>query len=162
MRGIARSLLLALTLVAAAGSPAWSHVGVLEVPASTPAPVAAPLTFLVAATPEATPIWPLVAVLVAVALAALPPRRAVAFALVLLLALFAVESGVHSVHHLADQQGAAQCVVAAASAHVHGLSLDAPVDALWLPTPVGTVVVADPTRPGARLVRSDEGRAPPA
>src|SRR5687768_749326 len=114
MRGTARSLLLALTLVVAAGSPAWSHVGVMELPADTPAPVAAPVTFLVAATPEATPIWPFVAVLVAAALAALPPRRAVALALVLLLALFAVESGVHSVHHLADQQGAAQCVVAAA------------------------------------------------
>ena len=160
MRGIARSLVLAAGLVVAAGSPAWSHVGVSDLPTSVP--IAAPTTFLVAATPVASPLWPFVALLLVGVLASLPRRRAVAFGLVLLLAVFAAESGIHSVHHLADQQGSMHCMIAAASAHLHGVALDNAIEARWLPTPVGAVVAAEPTRPGARLLRPDEGRAPPA
>jgi len=91
----------------------------------------------------------------------LAPRRVLIVALVLVLAVIAVEEGVHSVHHLADQRAASHCAVAAASAHVQGAAEPIAVPEVWIPTPIATVVASEPDRPGSRPLRPDEGRAPP-
>ena len=119
---------------------------------------------IAAAVPAPMPLWPLAATLALAALAPIvaAPRRALRIALVLLLAVSAVESGVHSVHHLADRQAASHCAVALATAHVQGASMEAPCATAWSKSPVGTVVVAEAVRPGSSPLRPDEGRAPPA
>ena len=165
--------LLVLAVLAAANLAApelaSAHLRRADALVDTPAVVPAPLAdvrpvSIAPATPAPRPLWPLAAglALAGLALTVVAPRRALRLALVLLLVVFTAESAVHSVHHLADQQAAKHCVIAAASAHVHGVSLDAPAQTLWLPTPVGAVAAAAPDRPGARPLRPDEGRAPPA
>ena len=80
------------------------------------------------------PAWPLVAVLVALGLAgARKPRRALALALVVIVAIFALESGVHSVHHLTDVDRGESCAVASASQHISGTE----VDVSWLRVAAG-------------------------
>ena len=89
------------------------------------------------------------------------PRRALYVALVLVIATFAVEAGVHSVHHLADRQATMHCALSLASAHVQGASAEPSVTP-WVPIAVATVTIVDAVRPGASPLRPDEGRAPPA
>jgi hypothetical protein len=89
------------------------------------------------------------------------PRRALVLALVLVLGVLAVETGVHSVHHLADRQAAAECAVAWATAHVPGATQPTAPDATWVPTPLGAVPLPTVDRPGRRSSRPGEGRAPP-
>jgi hypothetical protein len=89
------------------------------------------------------------------------PRRALVLALALVLGVLAVETGVHSVHHLADRQAAAECAVAWATAHVPGATQPTAPDATWVPTPLGAVPLPTVDRPGSRSSRPDEGRAPP-
>jgi hypothetical protein len=131
---------------------------IAPVPAVPPAPaVPAP------AAPPMRPLPPSVALAVALGVALTARRRVLVTALALVLVVLAVETGVHSVHHIADRQGAADCVVAMASANVHGTAASSPMaHALWIPGPVGAVVAPAPERPGARPLRPDEGRAPPA
>jgi hypothetical protein len=165
-------LFLALLLVASLAAPAdlFAHVRLAESPAAPVKSIAVgaiadtrPVS-IVAATPAPRPLWPLAAglALAGLGLAIAAPRRALGVTLVVVLAAFAIETGVHSVHHMADQKAATQCVVSAASAHVQGASIEAPTCATWVPSPVGTVAVAEAVRPGASPVRPDEGRAPPA
>jgi hypothetical protein len=74
-----------------------------------------------ATSPLTLPWTALAAALVLVVGVARRPRRAFALAIVLILALFAFEDGVHSVHHLNDPTGRAACAVAlAASTHAAG------------------------------------------
>ena len=135
----------------------------------TPAVVLAPLadlpaTVLRAAPPGAGPIplvLGLVAGLVLVAVSRRQPRRAFVLALVVLLAAFAVESGIHSVHHLGERSATA-CVLAAAAGHLTlGLQdVSSAVGALLGPT--GTIAderLAVPAAPGLGRVLA---RAPPA
>lgn len=106
--------------------------------------------------------WPALAIVAAaVALGWWRPRRAVALALVLLLAVFAFEDGLHSVHHGLDQAQAASCQVAAAAAHLHGTLVDgiAPCDVI-LPVVV-LAVETSPSDPIAPLASPEQGRAPP-
>ena len=75
--------------------------------------------------------WPaLVFVAAAVALGSRGPRGAAALALVLLLAVFAFEEGLHSVHHGMNHAPASSCQVAAAGAHLNATAVDdvAPCD----------------------------------
>jgi hypothetical protein len=168
MRGVLRVLLVNLAVVAVtilvAGGPAGAHVGAPEtLEVFTPATSAAVPVLAADLASAHVPLWPLAALAVAALIAArIPPRRTLGLALVALLAVFAAESAVHSVHHLADRQTATQCVVALASAHVHGAAADVPAATEWLPAVVGEIALAEPDRPGARPLRPDEGRAPPA
>ena len=88
--------------------------------------------------------------------------RAVALALSLLLAVFAVEAAVHSVHHLADRAAAADCSVLASSQHLAWGAAD-PVDT---GRPQLDVTAAPLRRseeaPRGPLHRPVQGRAPPA
>ena len=116
-----------------------------------------------AAAPE-TPGFPwsaLAIVAAAVALGWRRPRRAAALALVLLLAVFAFEDGLHSVHHGLDQAQASSCPVAAAGTHLSATPVDgvAPCDVI-LPV-VALAVETSPSDPIARLASPEQGRAPP-
>src|SRR5687767_617340 len=144
MRVLSRTLVSLGLLVAAhvAVDDAWAHVRRAEAPLTTavtdtePAvvsPAPALPDAVIAAGPAPASLWPLLALIPLAALAAAPPRRALGLALIALLAVFAAESAVHSVHHLADQQAATQCAVSVASAHLHGATLDAPDDGVWRP-----------------------------
>jgi hypothetical protein len=96
------------------------------------------------------------------ALGIVAPRRTLVTAIVLVLGVLTVETGVHSVHHLTDRQAAADCVVASATAHVHGATDVTAPDAIWLPTPLGIAPLLTVDRPAGRPSRPDAGRAPPA
>jgi hypothetical protein len=151
-------------------TPAVAQEPVPPVPSSvtaSPAPDVAPggaaTRISPIPTPSSTaPVWAalLLALLAGVTLVA--PRRVLIVALVLVLAVIAVEEGVHSVHHLADQRAASHCAVAAASAHVQGAAVPLAVPAVWIPTPIATVVASESDPPGSRPLRPDEGRAPPS
>jgi hypothetical protein len=165
------SLVVLGLLFAGGATPAWAHprqaqpVAVVQpVAVEQPGPAAIPGAPLVAAAPalNTVPAWAALGLLLALALALSAPRRTLVGALALVLVVLAAETGVHSVHHLADPQAAAECVVAVASAQVHGTAQAIAVYDLHVFTPVAAVLAPEPDRPGARLLRPDEGRAPPA
>lgn len=89
-------------------------------------------------------------------------RRVLALALCLVLAVFAVETGAHSVHHLTDPRAASECSVLAAT---QNLACDAAVPVVVSRPPL-VVVAAPPARsddgPRWLLHRPRSGRAPPA
>jgi hypothetical protein len=158
------AVLLAVTLLAGA-TAAWAHpvAEVVTVQAEPPAAAAPPAPAAPVETPATTmPLALVVGLVLAVAGVAAAPRRALALALVLVLGLLALELGIHSVHHLGDRQAASQCDVASASTHVHGATPQAPTCAPWVPTLLGAVLAPEAGQPGGRLIRPDEGRAPPA
>ena len=134
----------------------------------TPAVVLAPLADLPAIALRAGPpvagpiplVLGLVAGLIFVAVSRRQPRRAFVLALVVLLAVFAVESGIHSVHHLGERSATA-CVLAAAGHLTLCLQDVSPVVAALL-GPTGTVAderLAVLAAPGLGRVLA---RAPPA
>jgi hypothetical protein len=129
---------------------------------TAPAPPAAPVADPAPASPGMVPLAPAIAVGLGLAAMVLLRRRACVAGLALVLVVLALETGVHSVHHLADRQGAADCVVALATAQVHGTAEAPPADhGSWITEPVGAVRAPAPDRPGTRPLRPDEGRAPP-
>lgn len=130
---------------AAPSTAAWS---------AAPAPRAVPWAGVLAAAAAAMPAW-------------LRTRRAFALALVLVLAVLAFENGVHSVHHLGDPRhlndlrSDTTCVVAAATAHVSGTTVDGPTpEHLVLPSPERLVVRQLPSLEALSLA-AHQGRAPP-
>jgi hypothetical protein len=173
MRSLSRLVLLvlALTLAASLGAPGLvsAHVRTLQA-APSPSEVASAAlangaaATIMSATPASRPLWPLTVglALAGLTLAIVAPRRTLRVALVVLLAVFTVEIGVHSVHHLADRHAATHCAVSLASAHVQGASIESSASASWVPMSIGTVAIAEAVRPGASPLRPDEGRAPPA
>src|SRR5262245_21628852 len=158
------AMLMAVSLTLS--TAAWAHPR--PVPPSiddeaTPAPVSIPVPAPAAAPAAPTPLVPGLVLGVTAAAVLASRRRGLVGVLALALIALAGETGVHSVHHLADRQAAAECVVALATAQVHGPVEPAPhVHDLRLDVPIGSVAVASPERPGSRPSRPDEGRAPPA
>ncbi|MGH7333116.1 MAG: hypothetical protein ACREKS_10315 [Candidatus Rokuibacteriota bacterium] len=69
-------------------------------------------------------VW--LAVVVVTLLAVRRLRNVLAIATVLAVIVLVFESGVHSVHHLGDDHGASQCVVASASTHLAGTPAEPP------------------------------------
>jgi hypothetical protein len=144
---IAVAVLAAVLCALALATPAAAHVKSGAPPVTgTQAPVA---------------LWLPALLLAVVALAWRRPRRAVALALVLILAAFAFDIGVHSVHHLGDQERVRDCAVASAAAHV-----PADTGAAFEVAPAlaaSTERAASPGGPSLRsLARSPgRGRAPP-
>jgi len=154
--------------VAFAAAPVDAHVAVaeraaFEAPESLP-PVAAPAPthFLVAGDAGGFP-WPLalMALLAGASLARRRSRRLVAAALVLLLAILAVEAAVHSVHHALGREHVA-CATASVAAHLDGTTVAAP--ALDQPIHrVGAVAAAsDALLASLRSLDASQPRAPPA
>jgi hypothetical protein len=143
---------------------AVAHIGSIAPAVDAPQRLEVPTTILRAGPPAVTPLFLLFGLAsgLLVALAARwQPRRVLVLALVALLALFVVEAGIHSVHHLGER-AAATCAIAVAAGHLT-LCLDdgPPVVSCGL-TPAGVVAeehVASPAAPGRGL---DLARAPPA
>ena len=157
------SVALLAMLVTIATSPTWAHVPPAAAPVVAPVGPAVAPSLIVGVTPAPPPTWLLGGVLALAGLALLASvRRGLRLALVALLAVFLVEAGEHSVHHLADQAGAAACAVALASAQVHGATTECPAEAVRRPVVVARTVASDAVRPAAAPSRPDEGRAPPA
>jgi hypothetical protein len=89
-------------------------------------------------------------------------RRAVTLALALAVALFGLESSVHSVHHLSDPQAAASCAVLSASQHALGTCVGiADVEAPTWTAETSVAARAESIRP-LQAIGSPDGRAPPA
>jgi hypothetical protein len=104
----------------------------------------------------------LLAVAIAGAVAGRRSRRVVVVGLILLVATFTFETGLHSVHHGFDPTRAETCVVAAAANQVSGVAADGPTVAdVPLPLHPGALDVAS-TTPLQRFLCPDQGRAPPA
>ena len=129
--------------------------------AESVAALASPALSWTAAATLVAPPWHLFALLAGLAaLGARRPRRALGLVLVLLLAVFAFESGVHSVHHLADPARGEHCVVAAASQHVSGTEVTAVTVGESLAQAPHEVAPAAPTS-RVQLIGPEQGRAPP-
>lgn len=89
-------------------------------------------------------------------------RRVTALALIPILSLFAFEAALHSAHHLTDLNQPAQCVIASASGHVAGttvetVTLDSPLG----PAP-GALARLPQSDPSVNPLRLHQGRAPPS
>ena len=162
--------LIALSVVALIGlalvgsvSPASAHTRPMLLVEESPPNVAA---VAVAATPAEPPapatIWLALVLTVFLGVAVAAPRRALGVTLALVFVVLALETGVHSVHHLSDRQAASQCAIASASTHVQGAEQPLAPDGVWVATPIGLVTTPDVDLPGSRPLRPDEGRAPPA
>lgn len=88
-------------------------------------------------------------------------RRLAVVALVGSLGVFAFADGLHSVHHLPDQDAASRCALAAASANVVGVIVDLVPFALpQLPRLAGLQEWA-PAAPVRQPIWVAQGRAPP-
>jgi hypothetical protein len=87
-------------------------------------------------------------------------RRTVRGLLVLLLAVSAFETGVHSVHHLGDEDAEARCVVASGSAN-HTGAVGQPATFVVGAVPSRVAVLVEPLALPGRVIHPDRGRAPP-
>jgi hypothetical protein len=166
-----RTYVLALVLIAAtfaATAPVSAHPQAHPATAApSPAPLVAPAALLSEVLTAAAPLpetpWAmLVALAVLMPLLAWCPRRVVALALVVVVAILAFETGIHSTHHLGQPGEAARCVVAGVSS---GLSADVVDTAHDLPRAVAAetrVAALAPPVVIARAVAPDAGRAPPS
>ena len=89
------------------------------------------------------------------------PRRALVLALGLLLAIFAFENGLHSVHHGFDAKQHGECTIAAASANLSAVPVDGLLEASVVLIATAPTAEFDPAVPTARLLDPHQGRAPP-
>lgn len=164
------TVITALILAVAAfwGAPVSAHPA-LEVRAELPAaPTAAPTaTWSAAPTPPTIP-WPALLAVALVSIAAWRrPRRALALAIVVILAVFAFENGVHSVHHLNsvhhsdDLRAGATCTVAAATAQLAGTPVDGAVETQFIPAAPERLVLQQQLSFDASALAVHQGRAPP-
>ena len=164
------ALVSALVLAACVSwcGPAWAHPA-FEGAAQAPATAVAVPTATWSAAPALPAVpWPAVlAAAAALIVAWRRPRRALALAIVLILALFAFENGVHSVHHLndlrhlEDLRSGLTCHIAVATAHLSGTPVDATTpEYLVLPSYERLVVQAQPDV-AALSLSAHQGRAPP-
>jgi hypothetical protein len=162
-------------LILGAATSAWAHVRptavadaslteapkrVLDAPTWPEHPLA--LNTGAAAPPAPATLALTVVLTLALGLGIVAPRRTLVVALLFVLGVLSVETGVHSVHHLADRQAAADCAVASATAHVHGVTQVTAPDAIWVATPIGLAPLLAVDRLARRPGRPDAGRAPPA
>jgi len=129
--------------------------------AAPPAEALGRLVWTAGPSPVDAPVLVVVALAVAGVLASRRPRRAAALVMVLALAVFSVEAGVHSVHHLGDRERSEHCAVAVAAQHLSGdLTDGVPLDGPALVASTADVVVVAES-PSSRAVSPHQGRAPP-
>ena len=88
--------------------------------------------------------------------------RVIALALSLALGVFTLETAVHSVHHLVDQEAGATCPVLSATQDLSWGAVEVPA----IGAPASCVTAAPLARaeeaPRWQIYRSHPGRAPPA
>jgi hypothetical protein len=190
MPAMRRALALALAFgcVAAVSpvSPVEAHRGLLPTavlaedalaPVPAPTAIVAPAALPPVPTPTVTPVSaervpptpgiPTSGLALAAALGAAAvavrrrPRLAIAASLVVLLAVFVFESGVHSVHHLGETGRSAACHVAATSEHLSGTETDGVVVG-YVPGPPRVAVLGwSLSVVPLQAPSPHEGRAPP-
>jgi hypothetical protein len=135
--------------------------------AASPAPsVASPLLHH-AEGPHSAGILPLVLACLVLALIGLVSvrrrwRDAALLSLAGLLSVLAVETAVHSVHHLDDPLAVQTCVVLGSSGHVDGACDTTPAVAGLTWTPYLSPLIEGDVPFALPWFRPDEGRAPPA
>jgi hypothetical protein len=161
-RFLVAALALAILALWGAGEPVWAHTGpstqvVADLDAAKPG-------LALSAAPEAPGLpWPLLlAALAAMALGWRRPRWAVAFALILLLAVFAYEGGLHSVHHGADVKQMARCPVGAAVVHLSATPVACVASVEVVPPIVAPAPRTNHAVLLARFLSPHQGRAPPS
>ena len=165
-------LLLALVSLAPLVSPvpSWAHSGsewlsdeivTQNAPLSATSNSSSSFTLTAAPEPPGLP-WPvLLGALGIVAIGWPQPRRTLALAVVLLLAVFAFQEGLHSVHHLADKSPLTKCAVALAAVHLSATSADdGGVTDVILPAPALATEIGQ-SDPVALFPSPVQGRAPP-
>jgi hypothetical protein len=151
-----------------AAVPAQAHEGpsiVLPAPIVAPAaPIASPAQPISVSAVPISPNFGWLALLAAIAVlaAARRPRSAGAFALALLLGIFAFERGEHSVHHLGQPVQAHECAVAAAAAHTEAAADDASSLLVAGLAPAGGAAEVSSPRLTPLYFSAEHGRAPPA
>jgi hypothetical protein len=160
--------LVPLVLLAAPGA-SWAHSGtewlsdeIVTPRVDVPPTSDSPFSFTLRAAPPSPGLsWPvLLGAFIIAAIGWQRPRRALALAVVLLLALFAFEDGIHSVHHMLDRSQA-KCAVAVAAAHLSADTAgDGPVTAVILLAPAVATEIGQPD-PVALFPSPAQGRAPP-
>jgi hypothetical protein len=154
---IVLTLVLSASIILTTDARVWSHTL-----AGTEAagPLAPPLDALLAAAATGARVpWAALALLGAAALTTLcRRRRAVPLLLVLVVALLAFETGVHSTHHLGKAEDSTRCAIAwmsaELSADIVAVSIDAPpppapeasISALGIPALASLAVVPDTSR----------------
>jgi len=167
-------LLAAVALLAAAG-PAMAHSSapIIEpVPqtseaasapgAPSPAPAVTTPADSAGFTPGLAPWIAAGALVVAGVALRRRPRRILVLCLALLLTLFAFENALHSVHHGLDPKQVDACTIAAASAHLSAVAVDAIVETSIVLAAAGHAAEPDLSTLPARWLGPDQGRAPPA
>jgi hypothetical protein len=169
MLGQARDLVGALLVLAVLGGPGALAAHAHSLHAHDAPAAAQRLQAAAALAPESSPpamtLAPAAALLTAVLLGAGIVRHGLATTARVLLALLlvtaAAEGALHSVHHLDDPQGSADCQVLILTQQVHGEM--APEPPSLAPAAVfrvhATLAAADQT--AKPVPRPDEGRAPP-
>lgn len=90
------------------------------------------------------------------------PRNVLAIAIVLAVVVLIFESGIHSVHHLGDDHGASQCVVASTSTHLAGTPAEPPSCDVFRVLNVDRPPAVAQSITASQPFRPDAGRAPPA
>ncbi len=167
LRGCTLVTALILAVVALWGAPASAHPA-LEVQAELPTATAAPTAAWSAAPTPPTIPWPALLAVAVVSIAAWRrPRRALVLAIVVILAVFAFENGVHSVHHLSsvhhsdDLRSGATCTVAAATAQLAGTPVAGAVAAQFIQAAPGRLVLQQLLSFDASSLAVHQGRAPP-
>ena len=154
-------LSLALAALVGASVPVSAHAPADPAITATVIDIASTATWHAAPTPPALP-WMGIVVTALVALAvARRPRRAVALAIVFVLALFAFETGVHSVHHLNDHGSGATCAVASGAAHVAGTLVDGGAGEALVLESLERLLLDSRPNAEIRSLAAHQGRAPP-
>jgi hypothetical protein len=154
-------LVIALAVLAGSGVPAWAHTATDTAPIVNVADTS-PIALWQASAPAAGVPWTVVILVLALgAISARRPRRALALTVVLLLAFFAFENGVHSVHHLNDRAAKTTCAVASATTHIAGTATAAAsADAIILSS-LERLVPDNRPDVVVRSLAAHQGRAPP-
>ena len=161
VRRFPMALALVLAALVVSSGPASAHAPADVAVTATVIDIPSTATWHPAPAPPALP-WMgiVVGALVAVAVAR-RPRRAVALAIVFVLALFAFETGVHSVHHLNDHGSGATCAVASGTAHVTGTLVDGGAGETLVLESLERLVLDSRPNVEIRSLAVHQGRAPP-
>ncbi len=154
-------LLVALGALVGSSVPVSAHAPADAIVAATVVDLPSAAAWQAAAPPIGLPWMAVIVVALLGIVSARRPRRALALTIVLVLALFAFENGVHSIHHLSDRTTATACAVASATTHVAGTPVDAGTsEAIILPSLERLVLDHRPDLV-VRSLAAHQGRAPP-
>ena len=162
-------VVLAAVVVLLTTAPAAAHPLAPELPpvatAAPPGPEPTPTPAAIAV-PEAPAVSPWLVggallVLAAAVAARRRPRTVLVVALTLVLAVFAFENALHSVHHGFDVKQSRECPIAAASAHLAAVAADVVVESSVILAVAERTAEPERSPVAIRRLGPDQDRAPP-